>query len=103
MNTTDTQEIAGESPVGLATANQPIPLSRPYDAAAMAHLHAELATMGCIAIVWTLDDVKHVAPGLSDEQAWKVLQELAGSHDAEYGVNRSDIQRIVDDRFEVTL
>lgn len=40
-----------------------------------------------IAIIWHIDDVKEVAPDLTDEQAREVLRLVKHYHDAEAGVN----------------
>lgn len=39
-----------------------------------------------IHIVWTVDDVQSIVPGLSDEAARDVLDEADRRHDAEYGI-----------------
>ena len=40
-----------------------------------------------IAITWNVDDVKHIRPDLTDEQAMDVLHEVKDHHDATCGVS----------------
>ena len=40
-----------------------------------------------IAITWSVDDVKHIRPDLTDDQAMDVLYEVKDHHDAEWGVS----------------
>lgn len=47
----------------------------------------ELLAKNEIAIVWSVDDVRHVRGDLSHDQAWEVLQHVRNRHDATVGVN----------------
>lgn len=49
-------------------------------------IHAVLAERGQIALVWGLEDVREVAPDLTDEQCWQVLVFCERSHDANHGI-----------------
>ena len=52
-----------------------------------------------IAIIWSIDDVKHIRPDLSDEQAMEVLQEVKDCHDAEWGASWTTLETVADDLF----
>lgn len=52
-----------------------------------------------IALVWSVEDVLHERPDLTAEQAWKVLQEVAHGHDAEYGVSWGTLVWYADNLF----
>jgi hypothetical protein len=40
-----------------------------------------------IEIVWGTDDVKHLCPSLTDDEAWEVLQQAEWQHNCEIGLN----------------
>lgn len=46
-----------------------------------------LAPSEQIAIVWSVDDVLEVRPGLTREQAFEVLEHAMNNHDAGIGIN----------------
>lgn len=50
-------------------------------------IHALLAQRRQIADIWSSEDVQEIRPGLTDEQAWQVLQETERYHDATIGIN----------------
>lgn len=52
-----------------------------------------------ISIVWGLEDVHHVAPWLSDEEAWEVLKKVYDYHDACYGVCWDTLADTADDMY----
>lgn len=54
-----------------------------------------------IGIVWSLDDVLSVRPGLSKEQASSVLMHLKKHHDATVGINWDVIEAACDDMFDI--
>lgn len=49
-------------------------------------VHELLSHRRQVAIVWCVEDVQHVRPDLSAEQAWEVLQHIRCHHDASLGV-----------------
>ena len=51
------------------------------------YVHSLLAKHQKIAPIWCVEDVKHVRPDLTDEQAWEVLEQIGHKHDAEYGIS----------------
>ena len=46
-----------------------------------------LQAQGCIAVIWSIDDVKQERPDLTDEQCMEVLQQCERQHDASIGIN----------------
>ena len=40
-----------------------------------------------VAILWSIEDVQAIRPGLDDERAWEVLQSVRQYHDASIGIN----------------
>jgi hypothetical protein len=50
-------------------------------------IHARLAGLRQIASIWCIEDVQSVRPGLTDDQAWEVLQAARRNHDATIGIN----------------
>ena len=52
-----------------------------------------------IAIIGDIDDVKHIRPDLSDEQAMEVLLEVKDCHDAEWGASWATLETVADDLF----
>lgn len=49
-----------------------------------------------IAILWGIDDVKEVAPDLTDDEARKVLSYAYRKHDANEGINWIVLESIAD-------
>jgi hypothetical protein len=49
-------------------------------------IHACLAERKQIAAIWSLEDVRHLRPDLSDDQAWEVLQVVEHQHDCDLGI-----------------
>ena len=49
-----------------------------------------------IAIIWSVEDVLHVRPHLTDEQAIDVLCRVKDKHDADYGVNWQTLCDVAD-------
>lgn len=47
----------------------------------------QASTHDGIAIHWSIEDVKHICPRVSDDQARKVLHYLKDNHNAEVGIN----------------
>lgn len=60
---------------------------RGYDYRFIQAIRKELAEMGIIALFWDVGDVQQVAPELTDEQAFEVLQRVEEDHNAQYGVS----------------
>src|SRR5262245_5592335 len=52
-----------------------------------------------IAIVWSVEDVLSVRPGLSEQQAAEVLQEVLHNHDATRGVTWDTLEATADALF----
>jgi hypothetical protein len=50
-------------------------------------VHALLAERRQIAAIWSIEDVKMVAPNLTDDQCWEVLLQAERRHDATIGIN----------------
>ena len=50
------------------------------------HWQETLAAGGCIAIIWSIQDVKTMRPDLTDEQCMDVLETVEHWHDASVGV-----------------
>ena len=50
-------------------------------------VHALLAARRQIASIWSIEDVQIVRSGLTDDQAWEVLQRVRKCHDATIGIN----------------
>jgi hypothetical protein len=49
-------------------------------------VHELLADRRQSAAIWSIEDVKQVRPGLTDDQAWEVLQLVERTHDCNYGI-----------------
>jgi hypothetical protein len=62
-------------------------------------VHRLLEQCKQVAIIWCVEDVQAVRPGLTDDQAWKVLKESAREHDAEIGINWMALQCMADELF----
>lgn len=62
-------------------------------------IHALLETRQQIAIVWSIEDVQHQRPDLTDEQAWDVLQQCKRAHDCNYGFTWDLIDYVADDLY----
>jgi hypothetical protein len=45
-----------------------------------------LARGGCIAIIWSIEDVKVMRPDLTDSQCMEVLETVKSDHDASCGL-----------------
>jgi hypothetical protein len=50
-------------------------------------IQALLAERRQIAVIWSIEDVKAVAPNLTDNQCWEVLRQAERRHDANIGIN----------------
>jgi len=57
---------------------------------------ALLAKYRQVGVLWCCEDVKHVRPDLTDDQAWDVLQECIDKHDCEWGFTWTFIKDIAD-------
>jgi hypothetical protein len=56
------------------------------------NVHGLLAGRRQIAAIWCIEDVQHVRPDLTDEQAWQVLRDVDRHHDAELGINWTTLE-----------
>lgn len=70
--------------------------NQPMNTATIKH---QLATHGYIAVLWHIDDVKHVRPDLSDAQCMAVLLDCSRQHDAEIGITWDVLSDQADDMF----
>lgn len=52
-----------------------------------------------VAVIWSIEDVKHLRPDLSDDQAWDVLEQAYDVHDCEWGFTWTHLQTVADDMF----
>lgn len=52
-----------------------------------------------IAAIWCIEDVKAIRPDLTDDQAWELLQQVQGSHDAESGIMWTTLETSAEDLF----
>ena len=59
-----------------------------------------LASPDWIGILWGVEDVKDVAPHLSDDQARDVLQTVEQHHDATIGINWDVLETVADMLYE---
>jgi hypothetical protein len=51
-----------------------------------------LAARKQIATIWSVEDVQMVRPGLTDKQAWEVLQRVEYDDDRSYGITRDTLR-----------
>jgi hypothetical protein len=58
-----------------------------------------LAKQGCIAVIWSIEDVKAVRPNLTDAQSIQVLEECERCHDADTGINWETVRYHANDLF----
>jgi hypothetical protein len=63
------------------------------------HVHQLLAKHRQVAAIWSIEDVKHVRPHLTDDQAWEVLERVGDKHDAEWGISWTTLETVADDLF----
>jgi hypothetical protein len=61
--------------------------TKPGDFNATGFVHRLLAEYRTIAAIWSIEDVHAVRPALTDDQAWRVLQDVERHHDAELGIH----------------
>ena len=54
-----------------------------------------------IAIVWSIEDVQHVRPHVTDDQAMDVLLEAKKHHDTDLGLTWETLRTIADDLFPI--
>ncbi|HJT77881.1 MAG TPA: hypothetical protein VJ739_11830 [Gemmataceae bacterium] len=66
-------------------------------------IHALLAKRRQIAAIWSVEDVRHVRPDLTDEQAWEVLQRVGRRHDAETGITWLTLEYSAEELFGPNL
>jgi len=58
-----------------------------------------LADRRQIGLIWEIDDVRHIRPDLSEDQAWQVLQAAREGHDARIGLGWETLESIASDLF----
>ena len=63
------------------------------------YIHQLLAKHHKIAAIWCIEDVKHLRPDLTDDQAWDVLEQVKDLHDAEYGISWTTLETVAYDLF----
>lgn len=71
----------------------------PEDRRAEAEAALKAAWRGQIALSWTVNDVLGACPGLTEEEAEEVLEEILERHDASVGVNWDVIEIVAMDLF----
>jgi hypothetical protein len=64
-----------------------------------AQVHQLLNKHRRIAIIWCIEDVRHLRPDLSADQAWEVLEQVRDIHDAEWGISWTTLRTVADDMF----
>lgn len=62
----------------------------------------QLEMNGYIAVLWHIDDVKHVRPDLTDAQCMTVLLDCQRRHDAEIGITWDVLSCQADEMFPPT-
>jgi len=55
-----------------------------------------------IAVIWSVEDVQHLRPDLTDNQAWHVLLETRRCHDASIGINWNVLDTVADELYPQT-
>jgi len=63
------------------------------------YVHNLLAKDKKIAVIWSIEDVQGIRPGLTDEQAFEVLKQAGRKHDAAWGICWATLETIADDMF----
>ena len=66
------------------------------------HWQETLAEGGCIAIIWSISDVKTMRPDLTDAQCMDVLEMTEAWHDANLGVTWDTLEIWAEDLFPST-
>ncbi|HZU34745.1 MAG TPA: hypothetical protein VFA18_02480 [Gemmataceae bacterium] len=64
-----------------------------------AQVHAILSQHCKIAVIWCIDDVRHLRPDLTEDRAWQVLQQVSDIHDAEWAISWTTLRTVADDLF----
>jgi hypothetical protein len=62
-------------------------------------VHAYLAERRKIAVIWAIEDVQEIRPGVTDDQVWEVLQNVHHYKDAEQGICWLTLEMAADDLF----
>jgi hypothetical protein len=62
-------------------------------------IHELLASRRQIAHIWGVEDVQQIRPDLSDDQSWKVLQDVDRHLDSELGITWLTLEATADDLF----
>ena len=57
------------------------------------------AIIRTISIVWSVEDVQEVRPGLNNEQAMEVLQQVKNHHNASIGINWDTLKYWADELY----
>jgi len=63
------------------------------------YVHQLLAKHRQVAAIWSIEDVQHVRPDLTDDQAWEVLERVGHKHDAEWGISWTTLEVVAGDFF----
>jgi hypothetical protein len=62
-------------------------------------IETQLEAQGCIAIIWSIEDVQDVRPDLTLEQCKDLLRQCKEQHDADIGITWAVIRIHADDLF----
>lgn len=62
-------------------------------------IHEILAERRLIGLLWGIEDVHEVRPGLSEDQCWEVLQFVECHKDAELGINWQTLEFAAEELF----
>jgi hypothetical protein len=62
-------------------------------------IHQLLEQHRQVAVIWSIEDVRHVRPDLSDDQAWEVLGRCRDQHDCEWGFTWTFLKDVADELF----
>ena len=66
------------------------------DFSKIADIKRQLAEQKCVAVIWSVDDVKSLNPDLTDEDAWRVLQSAERYPDPQTGINWNTLQNEIE-------
>ena len=71
----------------------------PVESEGFVDVHQVLEARRQVAVIWSTDDVQDIRPDLTDDQAWRVLQNCRRVHDCEVGFSWLLIETVADDLF----
>jgi len=76
-----------------------LPKDAPSDTVPELDIQQLLRARRQVAVVWGIEDVKHLRPDLTDDQAWEVLEQAYDVHDCEWGFTWTHLETVADDMF----